>query len=315
MNKIVESLKKLLPEEELKSVEAAVEQMLSEATEEIAQAKEAEFKAKLDEAYNELSEQLAKAEKITNQGYEEAFAVICDLNNRLAKQNEQFDLDMEEGYQEAWEMLKAEQAKNNTLTMDLYEEYEKKYNEMKEYFVEMLDKFLQNKGAEIYEQARRDVLGDPRYAEHRVALDRVVEAVGDYLGNEEVALATSSKLEEARKSNEELKAQIKMMEARFIRLSNENEKLATKVNEATRKSEKIVAESVKNERKEQAEKAKNVSGRGSVVAPEDTKVIAEHNNGTGDSKNTINENSEFLSKIGYGDKKNLLAKLAGTQKK
>ena len=71
---------------------------------------------------------------------------------------------------------------------------------MKEYIVDKVDAFLQYKGGELYEQARRDVLNDPAMAEHKVALDRIVDTVSEYISDEEYTLATSSKLEEAKKS-------------------------------------------------------------------------------------------------------------------
>jgi len=52
----------------------------------------------------------------------------------------------------------------------MYEEYDNKLNQMKSYIVDKVDEFLQLKGSEIYEQARRDVLSDPRLAEHKVNL-------------------------------------------------------------------------------------------------------------------------------------------------
>lgn len=307
MKKIVEALKSLLPEDQLKEVAAAVDEMIEEATAEITKKKDAEFSKQLEEAYNELSVELKNAEKTAEQGYEEAYAIIVDLRNRLEVQKEEFDKTLEEGYEEAYQMLLAERAKNNTLEVDLYEDYEKKYEEMKEYFVEMIDKFFQNKGGEIYEQAKRDVLNDPRYAEHKVALDKIVDIATNYLNDEEAAFATSSKLEEAWKALEEMKGQIKIMEARNIRLARENEKL----NESVRYTQEVVTESRKAEKKERTEKSKNVSGRGRIVTEQETKIIAEHNeipaNGGKDAKQ-----SSLLESLGFDA--NTMHTLAGTKR-
>lgn len=308
MSKITESLKKLLPEENLKEVAAAIDEMLAEAVAEVTKEKEALMNKELEKAYNELSGELASAEKVAEQGYEEAFAVITDLRNRLAIQKEEFEKTLEEGFEEAYEMLLAERAKNSSLEVDLYEEYEKKYGEMKEYFIEMLDKFLQTKGKEMHEQIRRDTVNDPRYAEHKVALDRIVDIAADYLSDEDFALATSSKLETAHKKIDEMSAQIKMMEARNIRLSTEK----TKLEEERRQTAEKITESVKAENKnERKEKAKNVSGRGRVVAEEDTKVIAEHNQETTTAKGT-NESLKLLESQGLT--REMAATLAGTRK-
>lgn len=311
MSKILESLKKLLPEENLKEVAAAVDEMLAEAIAEVTKEKEALMNKELEKAYNELSAELAAAEKVGEQGYEEAFAVITDLRQRLNIQKEEFETTLEEGFEEAYQMLLAERAKNSSLEVDLYEEYEKKYGEMKEHFIEMLDKFLQTKGKEMHEQIRRDQANDPRYAEQKVALDRIVDIVADQLSDEDRVLATSSKLEEAYKRLEEMGGQIKMMEARNIRLSIEK----TKMEETLRQSNEKITESVKVEQKnERKDKAKTVSGRGRIVAEEDTKVIAEHNQETTTAKDT-NKNTSFNKLLeSQGLTREMAATLAGTKK-
>jgi hypothetical protein len=300
-NKVLESLKKLLPEDSLNEVSSVVEELLSESKKEL----ETEFDQKLQEAYQELSTELQNAEKVAYQGYEEAYAVIQDLRHRLQLQKEEFEKTLDEGYEEAYQMLQAEKAKNNSLEVDIYEEYDKKLSEMKDYVVEKIDQFLQYKGSEIYEQAKRDLLNDPRYAEHKVALDKIIDITSNYLSDEERTLATSSKLEEARKQSEELKAQMKMMEARSIRLSQEN----TKLNEALRQQTELINESRQTEKKERTQKSKNVSGRGDAAAGEETVVIAENNNGA------TNQKTEDTSVLVEGMNLETLNTLAGTLKK
>lgn len=303
MNKILEALKKLLPAEQLNEVASAVDEMLNEAKAEL----EAEFNAKLEEAYNELSSELAAAEKVAEQGYQEAYAIITDLRNRLEIQREEFEQTLEEGYEEAYQMLEAERAKNSSIEVDIYDEYDAKLNEMKEYIVEKLDQFLQFKGAEIYEQAKRDILNDPRMAEHKVALDKIVEVAQQYLSHENYTFATSSKLEQASKSIEDLKAQIKMMEARNIRLSHDN----TKLNEAVRQQQELLAEGRSVEKKERTQKARTVSGRG-TYAPKETVVIAEHNETPSSGKVAQETDATLLESLGTDlDTVNLLA---GTKK-
>jgi regulator of replication initiation timing len=307
MNKLIETFKKFLPEDQLKEVSAAVDAMMQEAVEEITSQKETEFNKQLENAYNELSAELQSAEKTAEQGYEEAFSIIADLRNRLEVQREEFEKSLEEGFEEAYQMLLSERAKNGTLEVDLYEEYEKKYLDLKEQFVEMLHEFLNNKGAEIYEQARRDTFNDPRYAEHKVALDKIAEIAASYLNGEEVALATSSKLEETYKQLEEMKGQIKVMEARNIRLARENEKL----NESVSHSNKVVTESRRVEKKERVEKGKSVSGRGAVVTEQETRVIAENNESVHGKKDT-NNSSTLLESLGLSAE--VVHTLAGTKR-
>jgi hypothetical protein len=303
MDKILEALKKLLPQESLNEVAKAVEEMLSESKKEL----ETEFDSKLNEAYAELSTELATSEKIAEKGYQEAYSIINDLRNRLEVQREEFETTLEEGYEEAYQMLLSERAKNNSLEVDIYDEYDNKLNEMKEYIVDKIDQFLQGKGVEIYEQAKRDILNDPRMAEHKVALDKIVEIAADYLSDEDYAFATSSKLEDANKKLEEMHAQIKMMEARNINLSRQN----TKLNEAVRQQQDLVTEGKQNEKKERAQKAKNVSGKGKIVEDDQSKVIAEHNTSVNESAATQQDTHLFKS---IGLDRETVNLLAGTKK-
>lgn len=277
MDKIVEALKKLLPESEINEVAAAVKEMLEQAKADL----ESEYNEKLEEAYTELSSELATAEQTAEKGYEEAYAIIGDLRNRLELQGEEYKSALEEGYEEAYQMLKQEREKNQQLEVEMYEEYDKKLAEMKEYIVDKVDQFLQFKGQEIYEQAKRDVLNDPRMAEHKVTLDKIIDLTSDYLSDEDFAAVNSSKLEEASKAIEEMKGQLRIMEARNIRLSTEN----TKLNEAVRQAQEVITESRKvvakekkseviNEKKERTEKVTNVTGRGKTS--EDGVVISEY---------------------------------------
>lgn len=277
MDKITEALQKLLPESEINEVAAAVKDMLEQAKVHL----ETEYNQKLEEAYAELTSELANAEKTAEKGYEEAYAIIGDLRNRLELQGEEYKAALEEGYEEAYQMLKGERDKNQQLEVEMYEEYDKKLAEMKEYIVDKVDQFLQFKGQEIYEQAKRDVLNDPRMAEHKVTLDKIIDLTSNYLSDDDFASVSSTKLEEVNKSVEEMKGQLRIMEARNIRLSTEN----TKLNEAVRHSQELVTESRKaiksvkknetvNEQKERTTKVTNVTGRGNLS--EDGVVISEY---------------------------------------
>ena len=282
MDKIVEALKKLLPETEVNEVAQAVEKLLEAAKANL----ETEYNQRLEEAYAELTNELAEAEKTAEQGYEEAYAIIGDLRSRLEVQGEEYKAALEEGYEEAYQMLKSERSKNQNLEVEMYEEYDRKLAAMKEYMVDKVDQFLTVKGQEIYEQARRDVLSDPRLAEHKVALDKIVNITSSYLSDDDFTGANATKVEEATKQVEELKGQLRILEARNIRISTEN----TKLNEAVRQAQELITESRKvvakekksaviSEQKERTEKAKNVTGRGN--ASSEQVVIAEHANTAG----------------------------------
>jgi len=278
----MEAIKKLLPESDVKEVSSAINEMLESAKIGL----EKEYNEKLEEAYTELSGEMKKAEKIAEKGYEEAYAIIADLRNRLDIQGDEYKAALEEGYEEAYQMLKSERSKNSSLEVELYEEYDKKLNEMKEYIVDKVDQFLQVKGQEIYEQARKDIVSDPRLAEHKVVLDKIVDLTSNYLSDDEVNNVSSAKVEEATKQIEELKGQLRIMEARNIRLSTEN----TKLNESFRHAKDLITEQKKavesnrkseviTEQNERVAKAQNVTGRGNKVVEQEV-VIAENANTT-----------------------------------
>lgn len=278
MEKIVEALTKLLPEDSVKDISEAVKIELEKAKQECEQ----EFNSKLEEAYAELSNELKGTEQTALQGYQEAYAIIEDLRKRLEVQQTEFESSMEEGYEEAYQMLTAEKAKNENIEVEMYEQFNQKLSEMKEYMVDKVDAFLQYKGQDIYESARREIINDPRTSEQKVVLDRVVECVSDYISDADFTSAVNSKLSSADKKIEELKGQTKILEARNIRLSTENNKL----NEAVREAKQVITESVKEEKQERAQKAKNAQGRGRTV--NDPELVAEwSNNKTAEKKDNV----------------------------
>jgi TolA-binding protein len=118
-----------------------------------------------------------------------------------------------------------------------------------------------------------------------------VDITSNYLSDEDYALATSTKLDEARKYNDELRGQLRIMEARNIRLSND----VTKLNEQVRHASELLTEhrqtrtaerksQVITEQKERVQKVKNVKGRGHTNTEEGV-VIREYN----DPNSEINE--------------------------
>ena len=296
MDRIIESLKKLLPKDQVNEVASAVEESLKSSKGEVQEELEKEYNEKLEGAYSELSTELSEAEKTAEHGYEEAYEIITDLNSRLGTQKSEFDVALEEGYEEAYQMLISERNKNEGIEVEMYEEYDKKLAEMKGYIVDKVDEFLQHKGSEIYEQAKQDILNDPRMAEHKVAFDKVVDITADYLSDEDYTNNTSAKLDVASKAAEELKGQLKVLEARNIRLSTENNKL----NEAVHETQQMLVEQqahveaekeavVIAEQKERESKAGEVEGKGQSVVDEKVKVIAEFNENNEETTEDAND--------------------------
>lgn len=274
MDKIFEALKAMLPEDQVKQISEAVSEVLEQHKAEL----EKEYDKNLEEAYAELSKEVKTAEKIGEEGYQEAWAVIEDLRNRNEMLKAECKSELDRGYEEAYQEILAERGKNDQVTMQMHEEYEQRYQEVRKFVIESMHKFLTTKGKEIYEMARRDIMNDPAQMEHKVCLDKVVEAINGYLTDEDKVLATGSRLEEATKKVDEMGSRIRMLEAKNIRLAKENTVLSEQVREAAdmlTESTKVVTES---NRKVRAEKAKNVTGRGEVVT-EGTKIIGEFTTG------------------------------------
>ncbi len=271
MDKILEALSKLLPESDMKEVSAAINEMLEAEKAEL----ETEMNKNLEEAYAELSEELKSAEEVGEQGYREAWDIITELRNRIEMLRAEYDSALEEGYEEAYQAVLAEKGKNESLETEMFNEYEKRFDESKDFIVDKVDAFLKTKGKDIYEMARRDIMNDPSMVEHKVVLEKIVESVSDYISDEDRVFATSSKLDAAKKSLEESNSRIRMLEAKNIRLSTENNKL----NEHVKQAAELITEGKKvaidENKKARVEKAKNVSGRGEVTTDK-TKVVAEY---------------------------------------
>jgi hypothetical protein len=273
MDKILEALSTMLPEDQLTEVSSELNKMLEESKKEL----EAEFQTNLEEAYEKMTAELAEAEKTAYEGYQQALAVITDQENRRDAMKEEFEKMLEEQYEDAYKMVLEERGKNDSIESTMYEEYDGKLNDMKNYVVDKLDEFLQQKGKEIYEQARRDIVNDPRMAEHKVALDKISEVVQDFISEEELTFSTSKKLDEARGELDKLRSQVRIMEGRNIRISTENTKMQEQLGEAAQVlkeyRETAQEEEVLTEQKERAKKAAKASGRGHTVT--DDKLIAE----------------------------------------
>lgn len=259
-NNINEALEKILPAD----IRKAVQDMMAEHYNQL----EAEFQNKLDEAYAQISEEKTQAQQIAEQGYQQAYEIISFLMNRIDEQREEFETALEEGFEEAFQELENEKGKNNNIEVELYDEFDKKLQEMKEFMVDKVDQFLSLQEEEIYEHAKRDVLSDPRVSEQRIVVSKIAEMLSDYVGGDHVS--SSAKFEEVNKQLEALKGQLRIVEAKNVRLSAQNNKL----NEQVREANGLLTEATKVERKERASKAKNASGRGNRVGAD--QILSEY---------------------------------------
>ena len=260
MDKITQALKKILPAEHVAEVAKAVEAVMAERFE----ALEAEYQQKLDEAYEQLSAERKRDEVVTEAGYKQAYEIIASLMNRLDEQRDEFETALEEGFEEAYQELQKEKGRNGNIEVELYAEFDSKLNEMKNVFVDKLDQFLSLQESEIYEAARRDVLNDPRVLEQRVAVEKMAEILSDYITNDDYAGVASSKIEELSRQIEALRGQLRIVEARNVKLSAKNNSLS----EAVQEARQMVTEAVKVDRRERTQRRGIASGRGQRVVNE-----------------------------------------------
>jgi hypothetical protein len=288
MDKITEALKKILPAEHVNEVRKAVEDMMAEQYKGL----ESEFQSKLDEAYSQISEEKTRTEQIAEQGYQQAYEIVGSLMSRLDEQRAEFETALEEGFEEAYQELQGEKGKNGGIEVELYEEFDKKLHEMKEFMVDKVDQFLGLQEEEIYEHAKRDVLSDPRIAEQRVVVSKMADVLSDYIDSDKLGGASSSKIEESHKQLESLKGQIRIVEAKNVRLSSQNNKL----NEQVREANGLLTEAAKVERKERASKVKNASGRGNRVGAD--QIMSEYANPTSEGKDrNLTEGNDPLTDL------------------
>jgi hypothetical protein len=308
MEKIVEALSKLLPEDQISEVANAVKSELDTAKTDL----EAEFNTKLEEAYAQLSGELKEGEKTAYKGYEEAYTLIQELRNRLEMQRAEAEAALKEGYEEAYQMLLAEKQKNENIEVDMYEKFNEKLQEMHNYFVEKIHQFLEYKGKDIYEQAKRDVLNDPRMAEHKVTLNKIVENVSDYLSDEDYNSVCNSKLNDACKSVEELKGQVRTLSARNIRMSSENDKLTEAVRQYQQMINEATEETTTNNKKERIEEAKQATGKGKSANVDKEQIIGEWKNN--EVKIEKSNADKTLVESMDADALNSMRVLAGTSK-
>lgn len=294
-SKIFEALESLVPEQDRAKLEAAVAEFLDEAVKNL----ETEYDANLEDAYKTIAAEKVSEEKVAIQGYNEAYEIITDLKNRLEKQRDEFENQLEEGYGEAYEMLLAERKKNEDLEVELYEQYEAKLSEVKEYIVDKVDQFLSVKEEELHEMAKEEVLSDPYMLEHKLAWDKVLNLASDWLSDEDYSSSSNKKVDELQRQVDESKHQVKILEAKTTKLAIERDKL----NEQVRASQQTITESAENARNE---RRKTVEGRGVVeTAKERQEVVVLKEYVTPEEPARINESNsmeEQWRKLAYDAK-------------
>lgn len=268
-DKILEALSGLIPE----NVQEKVSTVITAAFDEAVANLEKEYNDKLEEAFKTVTAEREKDWQVAEDGYRQAYEVITELRNRNEIQKQEFQETLEREYGKAYDMLVEERNKNQTISDDLYKQYDERLDQIKEFLIDRVDEFLAKKGDEYYEMARQDVLSDPCLAEHRVAFEKILEVAADYVAEEDCMLKTSAKVDELNRSLEQAKNQLRMMESKNTRLMTEN----TQMKDYLKQTKELIEEGVINEQKAREQKARVAEGRGSIAVnePERHVVIGE----------------------------------------
>ncbi len=300
---VLKALSGVLPDEVVSKVSDVITNTLEEATKEI----EAEYQERLDESHEEFKKQLAKTQQETENGYAQAYELIAEYKDKIELIKEEHERNSNEICQEAYEMLEQERAKNTELEGDLQREYDEKLEDIQKYYVKKLDEFLPTQANKYYEAARKDLLNDPVFAEHKNAFEKILEAAATVLTDNDFAVAGNAKSETVIKENEELKKKVQRLEGNATRLKMDNEKLTEAVRVA--KTQLLTEQKVekKEERKKVIEKAKKAEGRGKVELNEERQVVlgepvADRSKSSG--QEDLNEEAEisaYWTKMMIGD--------------
>ncbi len=103
---------------------------------------------------------------------ESPFAVIARLERELITQREEWEKTLDEGYEEAYQLLMEERKKKEDLEVVLHDEYENKFKEAREFIITKVDEYL-NK---LYTETGGDIR---KLRESKTAHQIVEEAVGE----------------------------------------------------------------------------------------------------------------------------------------
>jgi len=288
-DRVLEALSGLVPEDAQDKLTVAVTTLLDEAVADLKASLEADAKAKLDEEVKNIAGEREKDWQTAEQGYKQAYDIISDLRARLARQETEFEESMKEEYESAYQMILDERKKNETLEASLHEAYEKELKVRDEKLVDMVDTFLEKMGEEYYESARREVMNDPYLAEHRMAFEKVIDVVKDYVSEEDVANNTGSKLKDLEQKLESVESTRRQLEQKNMKLMTENHKYQ----EYLKETKELLEKNLLNEQNARVESAKKVEGRGKTVnEPQREVVIGEavDRSTTADAQNITSDN-------------------------
>jgi len=134
---------------------------------------------------------------------------ISKLTQKIQGIKEEHQAALDEGYQEAFEMLQAERARSEQLEVDLYEEYDKKLKSIKEFIVGKVHQFLNMKWEEYQQTGQEDLVAKLDIWRQKMTPAEMVDEA----------------LAEDQDPDHDLKEHVKIVEAKNIRLQVELAKM------------------------------------------------------------------------------------------
>lgn len=328
--KIMESFKGMIPEDQASSVEQAINEFVDETESKI----KSEYEKTLEESYKDWDEQLKEAreegenklkesETIALEGYERAKQMLQEKEEAFEIQKEEFDNFLLEQYEIAGRLLEEEKGKNEEIEQNLYEAYVQQIEDIKEDLVNKLDNFINDKIEEISVAVRKELKNSPEILENKVAFDRIKDIVVSSLSTNEIENKSNEEVEELEESLDELKREIKALKAKNLRLTTENANY--------QKESKVISESVENKEEEKEEKDKayyeevrkeaerrlaeknamKVEGHGNNTEISEEDILKETSeNAVDKEKKVVNENNK--NSFGYSNED--LLRMAGVKR-
>lgn len=274
---IMESLKTMIPNDQAKSIESAINEFVNDTENKIKK----EYEKTLEESYKEWQEELnqvkadnesklQESENVALKGYEEARHIIEQKDLELQKQRQEFETFLEQEYKVAKSMLDKELSRNNKIEQDLYEAYNQQIEDIKEDLVNKIDNFLFDRIEDIAETVRRELKNSPEVLESKVAFDKIKNIVASSLDESDLHVVSNNNTSELQEQVSQLNAEIKALKARNLRLVTESKKTTRVINETTNsRSRQLDKFKKETERKVSAKLAENVEGRGKIINKND----------------------------------------------
>lgn len=262
--KLMEAIADLVPGDLKTELSHSIEEWASNVVAEI----DAEYEAKFEEAQAAHDADLQAVKQKVLESYADAHQML----HELAQQKEDIKAEakrvISEGFEEAFQMLKAQERNSEASELELYEEFDGRTGRIREFYVDKLNDYLNEKIPQIEEMVAHKVAASPAVSESTRVVERVLEAVSPMIANGH----RFAKADNTARQLAEAQARVRILESKNMKLGTEVKKL----NEVARRSEELIRENVEAERRARREVARNAQSQGQRVVED--KVITETTN-------------------------------------